>query len=62
LNAQEIGWAAVIVDAKNEPTAAFYESYGFHRFSPESQRLFTPRTGDDVSHLKCLSPKSLSLH
>jgi hypothetical protein len=40
---KDIGWAAVIVDAKDDSSAAFYERYQFIRFSPESLCLFLPR-------------------
>lgn len=38
--AEEIGLRAVLVDAKNEAAATFYEHFGFERFPPPSQRLF----------------------
>ena len=40
----EIGWAAVVVDAKDEGAVAFYERFHFIRFSPTSNRLFLPRS------------------
>lgn len=43
LNTRDIGWVAVVVDAKDEGAAAFYERYQFIRFSPGSMRLFLPR-------------------
>lgn len=36
----EIGSVAVIVDAKDEKAAAFYERYGFRRLSDDPLRLF----------------------
>nr|WP_198521533.1 hypothetical protein [Rhizobium sullae] len=33
---------AVIVDAKNDRAAAFYERYGFRAFATEQRRLFLP--------------------
>jgi GNAT superfamily N-acetyltransferase len=44
LNTQDIGWVAVIVDAKDEQTVAFYEHHHFIRFSPNALRLFLPRS------------------
>lgn len=38
----EIGWAALIVDAKDENAAKFHEHYEFVRISPTSTRLFLP--------------------
>ena len=43
LSTKEIGWTAVIVDAKDEKAVAFYEHYHFIRFSPHSNRLFLQR-------------------
>jgi GNAT superfamily N-acetyltransferase len=43
LGAKDIGWMALIVDAKDEEAVAFYERYHFIRFSPTSNRLFLPR-------------------
>jgi len=43
LDIQDIGWAVVLVDAKNEEAAAFYEHYDFIRLAPGSPRLFLPR-------------------
>ena len=37
---REIGSVAVIVDAKDEKAAAFYEKYGFRRFVDPPLRLF----------------------
>jgi len=37
---REIGSVAVIVDAKDEKAATFYEKYGFHRFADPPLRLF----------------------
>jgi len=37
---REIGSVAVIVDAKDEKAAAFYEKYGFRRFADTPLRLF----------------------
>lgn len=39
----QLGWAAVIVDAKDESAMAFYEHFHFIRFSGSSSRLFLPR-------------------
>jgi GNAT superfamily N-acetyltransferase len=36
----EIAWAAVIVDAIDDPARAFYEHYGFIRFPDRPMRLF----------------------
>jgi GNAT superfamily N-acetyltransferase len=41
---RDIGWVAVIVDAKDEGAIAFYEHFHFIRFGKESRRLFLPRT------------------
>lgn len=43
LNMDQIGWSAVVVDAKDEGAATFYERYHFIRFSKTSNRLFLPR-------------------
>ena len=40
---KEIGWAALVVDAKDESAAAFYARYDFIPFSRKSSRLFLPR-------------------
>jgi len=37
-----VGAAAVVVDAKDEAAAAFYEHYGFQRFPDQPHRLFLP--------------------
>jgi GNAT superfamily N-acetyltransferase len=37
-----IGAWAVVVDAKDEAAAGFYEHYGFHRFLDDPLRLFLP--------------------
>ncbi len=44
LATSEIGWAAMVVDAKDEDAASFYEHFEFIRMSPDSNRLFLPRT------------------
>jgi len=44
VDARDIGWAAVLVDAKDEQTATFYEHYHFIRLGPGSLRLFLPRS------------------
>jgi GNAT superfamily N-acetyltransferase len=44
LRATDIGWSAVVVDAKDADALAFYEHYQFIRLSPTSHRLFLPRT------------------
>ncbi len=43
LKMDQIGWVAVVVDAKDETAVAFYERYRFIRFSETSLRLFLPR-------------------
>lgn len=43
LRTQEIGWTAIVVDAKDEAALTFYQRYDFIRFSPTSDRLFLPR-------------------
>jgi GNAT superfamily N-acetyltransferase len=40
---KEVGWNFVVVDAKDEAAARFYESYRFTRFSGEPRRLLLPR-------------------
>jgi GNAT superfamily N-acetyltransferase len=40
LDTKDIGWAVVIVDAKDEAAVTFYEHYHFIRFAPSSYRLF----------------------
>jgi GNAT superfamily N-acetyltransferase len=42
LGTREIGWAAVMVDAKDESAIAFYEHFHFIRLSEVSSRLFLP--------------------
>lgn len=37
---KDIGWAAMVVDAKDESAMKFYERYQFTRFSPTSGRMF----------------------
>lgn len=44
MNTKDIGWAAVIVDAKNEQAVTFYEHHHFIRFSPDASRLFLARS------------------
>ena len=44
LVAKEIGWAAVIVDAKDENAASFYEHHEFIRLSKRPIRLYLART------------------
>jgi GNAT superfamily N-acetyltransferase len=44
MEAQDIGWAVVLVDAKDEQSAAFYEHYHFIRLAPGPLRLFLPRS------------------
>lgn len=39
---QQIGAAAIVVDAKNDTARAFYERYGFMRFADHEYRLFLP--------------------
>ena len=43
LNTQDIGWTAVVVDAKDESAALFYQRFHFIRFAPDSPRLFLPQ-------------------
>jgi GNAT superfamily N-acetyltransferase len=43
MSTRNIGWAAVIVDAKDERAIAFYEHHHFIRLSPSAYRLFLPR-------------------
>ena len=43
MDTQNIGWAVVLVDAKDEQAAAFYGHYHFIRLAPGSLRLFLPR-------------------
>jgi len=40
LGITEIGWTAIVVDAKDEAAAAFYERYEFIRCTKRSSRLF----------------------
>jgi ribosomal protein S18 acetylase RimI-like enzyme len=42
LQRTQIGSMAVIVDAKHERARAFYESFGFRRFTDNEFRLFLP--------------------
>ena len=44
MNTHDIGWVAVIVDAKDEQAVNFYEHHHFIRLSPTAQRLFLPRS------------------
>ncbi|MFH0730992.1 MAG: GNAT family N-acetyltransferase [Pseudomonadota bacterium] len=44
LNTRDVGWAAVIVDAKDEQAVSFYEHHHFIRLSPSAFRLFLPRS------------------
>jgi GNAT superfamily N-acetyltransferase len=41
---REIGSVAVIVDAKDESAARFYEQYGFRRFEDSPRRLYIMMT------------------
>jgi predicted GNAT family N-acyltransferase len=41
---REIGAMAVIVDAKDEGSARFYERYGFRRFKDTERSLYMPMT------------------
>ena len=43
LDTKDIGWTAVVVDAKDEKAVAFYERYHFIRFAPTTMQLFLPR-------------------
>jgi GNAT superfamily N-acetyltransferase len=43
LKIKDIGWMAIVVDAKDDNSATFYEHYHFIRFSAASRRLFLPR-------------------
>ncbi len=40
--AASVGTIAVIVDAKDDAAASFYERYGFQRFTGDTHRLFIP--------------------
>jgi ribosomal protein S18 acetylase RimI-like enzyme len=40
LQTRDIGWAVVVVDAKDENAKAFYEKFQFTGFSKDSRRLF----------------------
>jgi GNAT superfamily N-acetyltransferase len=40
IETKKIGWAAMVVDAKDENARKFYERYHFTRFSPTSGRMF----------------------
>lgn len=42
---------AVVVDAKNDPTRAFYERYGFRAFPSTPLRLFLPLETFEKLHL-----------
>jgi len=44
LSTREIGWVAVIIDAKDERVISFYEHFHFIRSGKRSYRLFLPRT------------------
>lgn len=44
LSTRDIGWVAVIVDAKDERAIAFYEHFHFIRFGKGSYRLFLSRS------------------
>jgi len=41
---KDIGWVAVVVDAKDDDAVAFYEHHHFMLFSPNTFRLFLPRS------------------
>lgn len=43
IDTKDIGWAAIVVEAKDEAAVGFYERYHFIRLSPSSSRLFLPR-------------------
>jgi GNAT superfamily N-acetyltransferase len=44
LDIEDIGWAVILVNAKDEVAAAFYEHYDFIRLTQGSSRLFLPRS------------------
>lgn len=44
MNTKDIGWAAIIVDAKDEQAVAFYEHHHFIRLALSAFRLFLPRS------------------
>ena len=44
INTADIGWTAVVVDANTKKAVSFYEYHHFIRFSPDSFRLFLPRS------------------
>lgn len=44
LKIKEIGWLAMVVEAKDEAAVEFYQRYYFIRFSKESNCLFLPHT------------------
>lgn len=44
MNTRDIGWTSVIVDAKDEQAVTFYTHHHFIRFSPDTLRLFLPRS------------------
>ncbi|RJQ53855.1 MAG: GNAT family N-acetyltransferase [Desulfobacteraceae bacterium] len=43
MGTQDIGWAVILVEAKDEQAAAFYRHYHFIPFASGSLRLFLPR-------------------
>jgi GNAT superfamily N-acetyltransferase len=45
----EVAAMAVVVDAKDETAARFYERYGFQRFAHQPMRLFL--TMSDIARL-----------
>jgi len=45
---QEIGSVAVIVDAKDERAASFYERFGFQKFRDYQLKLFIPMKAIDI--------------
>lgn len=48
LATKDVGWVALIVDAKDDRAVAFYEHHHFIRFSPISYRLFLPQATIDA--------------
>ncbi|MCA9446754.1 MAG: GNAT family N-acetyltransferase [Candidatus Omnitrophica bacterium] len=43
LKIHDIGWAVLLVEAKDEKAATYYEKFGFSRFPKDKRRLYIPR-------------------